>query len=238
MYVRLKHTLSFLALEMLHRAPRRRPIGWLLAYARLAPNGEAVPQATLHREAATMGPAGARSLARLEVLGVFERADGLIRLASEFHAHCAYFVRQVERLGRALRTLDGARGRSAFRTPLERGVLLFNAGLFFECHEYLEDVWRAAPERDRPFYHGIIQIAAAFYHYEKGNQHGARTLLGKALQKLEPCRPAYMNVDVIRLVREMGQWMRRFESRKVGRPLRPEEFPVLPRSRNRIHDKR
>lgn len=227
MYVRLKHTLSFLALEMLHQAPRRRPIGWLLAYARLAPNGEAVPQATLHREAAQTGPTGARSLARLEVLGVFERADGLIRLAAEFHAHCAYFVRQVERLGRALRTLDGARGRSAFRTPLERGLLLFNASLFFECHEYLEDIWRAAPARDQPLYHGIIQVAAAFYHFEKGNQHGARTLLGKALQKLETCRPVYMNVDVNRLLRKMRPWMRRFASRKVGRPLRREEFPTI-----------
>lgn len=227
MYVRLKHTLSFLALEMLHQAPRRRPIGWLLAYARLAPKGESVPQATLRREAATMGPAGVRSLARLEVLGVFERADGLIRLAPEFHAHCAYFVRQVERLSRALRTLDGTRGRS-IPTTLERGVLLFNAGLFFECHEYLEDIWRAADARDRAFYHGIIQIAAAFYHFEKGNQHGARTLLGKALQKLETCRPVYMNVDVNRLLRKMRPWMRRFASRKVGWALRPEEFPTIP----------
>lgn len=224
MYVRLKHTLSFLALEMLHQAPRRRPIGWLLAYARLAPKGEAVPQATLRREAATMGPAGVRSLARLEVLGVFERSDDLVRLAPEYRAHSPYFVRQVERLGRGLRTLDGARGRS-IPTTLERGVLLFNAGLFFECHEYLEDVWRAADARDRPFYHGIIQIAAAFYHFEKGNQHGARTLLQKALQKLEPCRPVSQGVNVDRLITQMQRWKRRFRSRRPGRPLRPEEFP-------------
>lgn len=228
MYVRLKHTLSFLALEMLHRAPRLRPIGWLLAYARLAPEGEAVPLARLRREAAQTGPTGARSLARLEVLGVFERSDNLVRLAPEYHAHSPYFVRQVERLGKALRTLDGARGRSAFRTPLERGVLLFNVGLFFECHEYLEDIWRAAPPRDRSLYHGIIQIAAAFYHFEKGNRHGARTLLAKALQKLDPCRPAHMNIDVDRLIKEMRPWMRRFASKKVGRPLLPEEFPTIP----------
>ena len=87
MYVRLKHTLSLLALEMLHQAPRRRPIGWLLAYATLAPKGEAIPLAVLQREAAKAGPTGARSLARLEVLGVFERSDGHVRLAPEYQAH-------------------------------------------------------------------------------------------------------------------------------------------------------
>ncbi|MEK6556862.1 MAG: DUF309 domain-containing protein, partial [Candidatus Margulisiibacteriota bacterium] len=49
------------------------------------------------------------------------------------------------------------------------GILLFNSGLFFECHEYLEDVWRPTTGPERNFYHGIIQAAAAFYHFEKNN---------------------------------------------------------------------
>ena len=74
MYVRLKHTLSSLALEMLQRAPRLRPIAWLLGYVRLAPHGDPVPLEALRREAETIGPAGPRGLARMEGLGILQRA--------------------------------------------------------------------------------------------------------------------------------------------------------------------
>ncbi len=226
MYVRLKRTLSSLALEMLQRAPRLRPIAWLLGYVRLAPHGGPVPLEALRREAATIGPAGPRGLARLEALGILERAKGIVRLAPEYAAYAPYFGRQVERLGRALATLDGM-GVEHPAPPLARGILLFNAGLFFECHEYLEDIWRATAGRDRNLYHSIIQAAAAFYHFEKNNLHGAWTLMEKALQKLEAYRPEYLGVDVDSLIADLRSWVRRFQSGKVGRTLRPEEFPRI-----------
>ena len=223
MYVRLKHTLSSLALEMLQRAPRLRPIAWLLGYVRLAPHGDPVPLEALRREAETIGPAGPRGLARMEALGILERAKGMVRLAPEYAAYAPYFGRQVERLGRALATLDGMGVRHP-APPLARGILLFNAGLFFECHEYLEDVWRPTTGPERNFYHGIIQAAAAFYHFEKNNLHGARTLMEKALQKLEAYRPAHMGVNVDRLIVDLQPWRRRFTSREPGRVLHPREF--------------
>ena len=226
MYVRLKHTLSSLALEMLQRAPRLRPIAWLLGYVRLAPHGDPVPLEALRREAETIGPAGPRGLARMEALGILERAKGMVRLAPEYAAYAPYFGRQVERLGRALATLDGMGVRHP-APPLARGILLFNAGLFFECHEYLEDVWRPTTGPERNFYHGIIQAAAAFYHFEKNNLHGARTLMEKALQKLEAYRPEHLGVDVDSLIADLRSWVRRFQSGKVGRTLRPEEFPRI-----------
>jgi len=222
-YVRLKHTLSSLTLEMLRRAPRLRPAAWLLAYARLAPRGEPVPLEVVRRAAGRIGPAGPRGLARLEALGIIERTAGTVQLAPEYATHVDYFVRQVKRLGYALAALDGAGGRGA-ATPLSRGILLFNAGLFFECHEYLEDVWRATTGRDRDFYHGIIQAAAAFYHFEKNNLHGARTLVTKALQKLDGYRPTHLGVNVERLVADLGLWLPRFQSGKSGRVLRVQEF--------------
>jgi len=226
MYVRLKHTLSSLALEMLQRAPRLRPIAWLLGYVRLAPHGDPVPLEALRREAETIGPAGPRGLARMEALGILERAKGMVRLAPEYAAYAPYFGRQVERLGRALATLDGMGVRHPAR-PLARGILLFNAGLFFECHEYLEDVWRATAGRDRNLYHAIIQTAAAFYHFEKDNLHGARTLLAKALEKLEAYRPVRLGVDVERLIADLQQWQRRFAADQLGRPLRAREIPEI-----------
>lgn len=227
MYVRLKHTLSSLTLEMLAQAPRHRAMAWLLAYARLAPDGGAASEEALRQAAARLGTAGPRALRRLEALGILQRDDGQVRLAPEYLPHRAYFTRQVLRLGSALRDLDRRKGGDRTTLPLRRGIALFNAGLFFECHELLEDVWRATAGPDRDFYHGIIQVAAAFYHFEKGNQHGARTLLAKAMSKLDQYWPRHLGVEVHRLLADLQRWRRRFGSSKAGRPLEPGAAPVI-----------
>ena len=226
MYVRLKHTLSSLALEMFVSPPKGRPIAWLRAYVRRAPDGKSVSLPMLRREAAKLGTAGPRSLQRLEEVGLFRRMDRMIGLAPEFRPHTAYLVRQVERLASALESL-GDDWRGGPQAVLRRGILLFNSGLFFECHEYLEDVWRPTTGPDRNFYHAIIQTAAAFYHFEKDNLHGARTLLAKALEKLEAYRPARLGVDVERLIADLQQWQRRFAADQLGRPLRAREIPEI-----------
>lgn len=230
MYVRLKHTLSSLALEMLAQSPRNRSIAWLLAYSRLATDGGGVSEAELRRTAATIGAAGPRALRHLEVLGILQREgsaqNGSIRLAPEFLPHRDYFHRQVRRLAKALAALDRQTGRRR-STALQRGIALFNAGLFFECHEFLENIWRATAGPDRDFYHGIIQVAAAFYHFEKGNQHGARTLLGKAVAKLDRYRPRHLGVDVRRLLSDLEPWQRRFSAGSPGQPLVDGDAPVI-----------
>lgn len=110
-----------------------------------------------------------------------------------------YLRRQTARLEEALARL---RSSDASGVPREiwRGAVLFNAGLFFECHEYLEDVWRAAALPERGFYHGLVQAAAGCYHLEKGNRHGARTLIAKAIAKLEAYTPLYLGVDTLALL--------------------------------------
>ncbi len=227
MYVRLKHTLSSLALEMLAQAPRNRPIAWLLAYPRLAPDGGAVSETALHHAAAALGPAGPRALRRLEVVGILQREDGRVRQAPEFLPHREYFTRQVGRMARALRDLDRQKDGGTRNTAVRRGVALFNAGLFFECHEFLEGIWRGTEGPDRDFHHGLIQAAAAFYHFEKGNQHGARTLLQKATSKLERYRPHHLGVNVDRLLADLQPWQRRFSSKTAGAPLTGGEAPMI-----------
>ena len=44
-----------------------------------------------------------------------------------------------------------------------KGIEEFNQGLFFECHETLEEIWLEEHGEDRAFYQGIIQIAATLY---------------------------------------------------------------------------
>ncbi len=65
-----------------------------------------------------------------------------------------------------------------------RGIKLFNSGAYFEAHEVLEDVWRAAPVPEKKFLQGLIQVAVGLHHHSKGNVVGARSLLARAVQEL------------------------------------------------------
>lgn len=71
------------------------------------------------------------------------------------------------------------------RRQLDEGVRLFNAGMYFECHDVLEDLWSGVRGESRDFFQGLIQVAVALYHLERGNAEGARSMLGRALLRFE-----------------------------------------------------
>lgn len=57
---------------------------------------------------------------------------------------------------------------------------------FFECHEVLEEYWKAiAPgDKNHPLV-GFVQLATGLYHWRRGNQVGATRILQKALKNFE-----------------------------------------------------
>lgn len=65
----------------------------------------------------------------------------------------------------------------------------FNAGLFYECHERFEEIWQLESGPVRDLYKGLIQVAAAFVHLQRGKYIGAERLLRTALGYLAPYRP-------------------------------------------------
>lgn len=65
-----------------------------------------------------------------------------------------------------------------------RGIELFNKRKFFDAHEVLEDVWRAAPAQQKRFLQGLIQLAVALHHHSRGNSVGALSLLKRAAANL------------------------------------------------------
>ncbi len=199
-YVELKHALSALALRAA-RDPSEHAVAHALSvYARAG--GGPVAIADL---AAAAGADGDAVRDRLCRTGLFdEQPAGRLRLRPAYAAHARYFGRQTARLGEALRMLDQP-PPAGMSVELWRGVALFNAGLFFECHEYFEDVWRGSGGDDRAFYHGLIQAAAACYHAEKGNRHGARVLAGKAVNKLHRYGPAFRGLGLAELAAGLGR---------------------------------
>ena len=72
---------------------------------------------------------------------------------------------------------------------------MFDAQRFFEAHEFFEYVWKAdeVGERDRPFWKGVTQVAVGCCHAQRGNDHGALALLGRAAGYLRryPSPPVY-----------------------------------------------
>jgi predicted metal-dependent hydrolase len=91
----------------------------------------------------------------------------------------------------------------------ERGVQEFNAGLFFECHDTLEEIWRGTRGPARDFLQGLIQLSVGFYHLDNRNLLGGRSQLEKGLLKLEPYGSEYLGVEVAGLRREVNVWLER-----------------------------
>jgi len=76
-------------------------------------------------------------------------------------------------------------------TERRRGIELFNAGEFYECHEVLEDAWRPSGGAERYFLQALIHFAVGFYHHRQGNPVGAELQLRKGLRKLAGYLPVF-----------------------------------------------
>jgi Domain of unknown function (DUF309) len=70
---------------------------------------------------------------------------------------------------------------------LTYGLALNDAGFFWECHEILEAVWKAAAQggRDRILLRACIQIANANLKQAMGQPRAVQRLLGEALAELD-----------------------------------------------------
>lgn len=79
---------------------------------------------------------------------------------------------------------------------LALGSSLWAAGRYFEAHECLEHVWHAAPRDDRDLWQGVIQLAVAAVHLQRGNPDGAIALLGRARERLGRYPEVHRGVDV------------------------------------------
>jgi uncharacterized protein len=79
---------------------------------------------------------------------------------------------------------------------LERGLGLIRDGRFFEAHEELELVWRAAEAPERDFYQGLVHVAVAGYQAGRGRPVAAASQLDKAARRLAAFAPAHRGVDV------------------------------------------
>jgi predicted metal-dependent hydrolase len=70
---------------------------------------------------------------------------------------------------------------------LQQAIALFNAGEWYACHDGFEELWHETQGPVRPVLQGILQVAVAHLHLERGNLHGATVLMGEGLGRLSGC---------------------------------------------------
>ena len=107
---------------------------------------------------------------------------------------------------------------------LLEGLRCFDSSTFFEAHEHWEAVWLAAQEPEKTFLQGLIQVAAAFHHLQRGNCAGTISLLRSALRRLDGYPEVFAGIAVAPLRIAIRSWLEAIET--VPQSQRPP-FPVI-----------
>jgi 8-oxo-dGTP pyrophosphatase MutT (NUDIX family) len=86
---------------------------------------------------------------------------------------------------------------------LRAGLRQIARGEYFEAHETLEDVWRAANPDEKDFFQGLVHVAVAWYQAGRGNRVGCERQLEKAARRLVPFAPEHRGLNLEILLRSV-----------------------------------
>jgi uncharacterized protein len=95
--------------------------------------------------------------------------------------------------------------------PLAEGLRCYRAGEFFLAHERWESAWLVAAEPEKTLLQAVIQIAAAFHHFQRGNRRGCKSLLLAALERLNRFDSSFGGLDLIVLRDDLQAWTHALE---------------------------
>ena len=109
-------------------------------------------------------------------------------------------------------------------TPIEKGVALFNDRQFWHAHEAWEELWLQSKGEEKVFLQGLIQLAAAYHHVQRGTFRGGVRLFDAALRKLERFAGDYHEIDRAEAVAAAARHCERIAR---GENIDAGEFPKL-----------
>ena len=113
-------------------------------------------------------------------------------------------------------------------TRLGEATFLFNSGDWYACHDCFEALWHETAGPMRPVLQGILQIAVAELHLERGNCRGATILMGEGLGRLKACPPNALEIDLVALI---NLSMQRLLALQQQRSIEGLDLPRLVESR-------
>ena len=115
----------------------------------------------------------------------------------------------------------------------DRAVVYFNAAAFFEAHEDWEELWHDAEGDERRWLQGLIQVAAAFVHFERGFfARGFVQLIREGSARMAGYEGDDWGLDLADLDARLRPWRDHAARVAEGADLRTEA-PPLPRLRYR-----
>ena len=87
----------------------------------------------------------------------------------------------------------------------QQGVELFNSGEWYAAHDLFEELWHETADPERRSLQGILQVAVAQLHLQRGNRRGATILFGEALGRLKRPGTPDLGLDLASLCRAAQQ---------------------------------
>ena len=108
---------------------------------------------------------------------------------------------------------------AALPEEVRRGVVLFEAGLYFACHEYFETLWGRTGDAASDLYQGIIQIAVAMRHLESHNVRGAVILLRYGMGRLQRYPAVYQGLPLAAWLERLETLLQYLETLPTPRPI-------------------
>ncbi len=78
----------------------------------------------------------------------------------------------------------------------QQAVDLFNRRAWYEAHDAFEEIWHETAGPERRLLQGILQIAVAHVHLDRGNLRGATILLGEGVGRLSCAQPGDLGLDL------------------------------------------
>jgi hypothetical protein len=111
------------------------------------------------------------------------------------------------------------------------GVDHFNAREFWHAHESWETIWLEAESDVEQFLQGLIQLAAAYHHVQRGTFRGAVRLYDAALRRLSGFPPNFCMLDrtpAEEMARRHREWTASLlEHDTLDERLADDDYPKL-----------
>jgi len=108
-------------------------------------------------------------------------------------------------------------------------VDLFNQGDWYACHDGFEALWHETQGPMRPVLQGILQIAVAHLHLERGNHRGAVVLLGEGLGRLACIGPEALGLALEPLRFSCRERLQTLQTLAAGDPAPDPDMLPPPR---------
>jgi predicted metal-dependent hydrolase len=134
--------------------------------------------------------------------------------------------RKSEKIAALIEGCRGQRGHAHYLGYFE----CINRGLYFEAHDVLEELW--LQDRGHPncsFYKGLIQLAGAFVHLQKGRLKPSAALFRLAETNLQKYPKVHEDLDLGATLSLIRSWLGELES--SGYSVNPLPLRAAPQLR-------